>query len=209
MAVSRSGRGSDVLEVLERRGAAAYLGEPVTLLEHSLQCAELAAEAGEDPELVAACLLHDMGWLLRAPEGEARHAAEQSGHDHAARGASFLARWFPESVHEPVRLHIEAKRFLVAVEPGALERLSTESRRTLALQGGPLGPEEVASFEARPQSAAALHLRRHDDAAKEPDRRCPPLSAYAELLDRLAEPDGADSGLQETSTPVPTGWPER
>jgi predicted HD phosphohydrolase len=199
-----SGRGSDVLELLERRGAVAYLGEPVTLLEHVLQCAQLAASAGEEPALVAACLLHDVGWLLGETRVDAgsvaaveaagrgdrerasRDQAERPGHDHAERGAAALAAWFPPTVFEPVRLHIQAKRWIVANEPGALERLSVESRRTLVLQGGPLDAVAASAFTALPYSDSALRLRRYDDSAKDPRQRRQPLGEYIQLLDGLA-----------------------
>jgi gamma-butyrobetaine dioxygenase len=177
-------RGSDALEPFERRGAAAYLGEPVTVLEHSLQCAALAVAAGSAPELVAACLLHDVGWLLGRQS--ARDAAEHRGEGHAERGAAFVAGWFPPAVHEPVRLHVMAKRWLSSVEPGSVARLSDESRRTLELQGGPLDAGEAAAFASLAHAQAAVSLRRFDDAAKEPGRRCAPLGEYAGLLDLLA-----------------------
>lgn len=41
-----------------------YGGFPVDRLEHSLQCATLAAEAGEDEEYVVCALLHDIGDTL-------------------------------------------------------------------------------------------------------------------------------------------------
>ena len=41
-----------------------YLGEDVKLVEHMLQCAALAREAGATDELVVASLLHDIGHLL-------------------------------------------------------------------------------------------------------------------------------------------------
>ncbi len=198
-----SGRGSDVLELLARRGATAYLGESVTLLEHLLQCADLAVAGAEQPALVAACLLHDVGWLLGEAGAKAgasarteaaqpnesegpSHDVEREGHNHAERGASALAAWFPAAVSEPVRLHVQAKRWLVATEPGMAERLSPESRRTLALQGGPLSPEAAAAFIALPHSEDAIRLRRYDDEAKDPGRRCPSLETYIELLDDLA-----------------------
>ena len=39
-------------------------GFPVTRFQHSLQSAELAAEAGEDEEYVVCALLHDIGDTL-------------------------------------------------------------------------------------------------------------------------------------------------
>ena len=84
-----------------------YLGEAVTMAEHQLQAAALARAAGAPDALVGAALLHDVGHLL------------DGGTDpgHGEGGASWLARWFGEEVTEPVRLHVAAKRYLVATEP--------------------------------------------------------------------------------------------
>jgi len=191
----RPRRGSDLLELFERRGGDAYLGEPVTVREHSLQCAALAVAAGEVDSLVAACLLHDLGWLLPQRSSlpgdgdrrsRSRHRAEAEGDGHAARGADLLASFFPPEVSEPVRLHVLAKRYLVARQPDVLERLSRESRRTLALQGGPLDEDEAAEAESRPFFDAAVRLRRNDDAAKVAGLATPGLDEYVSLLDALA-----------------------
>jgi len=47
-------------ELFQRRGAEAYLGEPVTISQHMLQCAALAQVDGASEPLVAAALLHDI-----------------------------------------------------------------------------------------------------------------------------------------------------
>ena len=47
-----------------KRGQSEYGGEVVTQLEHALQCATLAEEAGSDTQLIVAALLHDIGHLL-------------------------------------------------------------------------------------------------------------------------------------------------
>jgi len=47
-----------------------YGGFPIDRLQHSLQTAELAAEAGEDDEYIVCALLHDIGDTL----GSANHA---------------------------------------------------------------------------------------------------------------------------------------
>ena len=47
-----------------------YGGFPVDRLQHSLQTAELAAEAGEDTQYVVCALLHDIGDTL----GSTNHA---------------------------------------------------------------------------------------------------------------------------------------
>ena len=108
-------------------GARDYLGEPVTIGSHMLQAAALAEAAGADPAQVAAALLHDIG-----------HLRNETDSRHGPAGADWLSQWFGEEVTEPVRLHVSAKRYLCAVEPGYFGLLSDESVRTLARQGGPM-----------------------------------------------------------------------
>ena len=48
---------------MERRGQSFY-DEVVTQLEHALQCAHQAQQAGADSVQVAAALLHDLGHFL-------------------------------------------------------------------------------------------------------------------------------------------------
>lgn len=164
----------DVLELLGAAGGRAYLGEPVTVLEHSLQAAALAEAEGLADGAVAAALLHDLGWLLH---GGARA--------HERRGAEHLARHFGPEVAEPVRLHVEAKRYLVAAEPGYRALLSDASTRTLTRQGGPMTDAEAEAFLRAPFAADAVVLRRLDDRAKVPGASTPPLGHYLPLVERL------------------------
>jgi gamma-butyrobetaine dioxygenase len=124
---------------------------------------------------VAAALLHDIGHLL----GE----AEEERHGEA--GARWLSQWFGEAVTEPVRLHVPAKRYLCATEPGYLGLLSAESVRTLSLQGGPMTAGEAAAFEALPHAADAVAVRRWDDEAKDPAVTPPEFAHFAALLGAL------------------------
>jgi gamma-butyrobetaine dioxygenase len=128
-------------ELFAGPGARDYLGEPVTIGTHMLQAGALAEAAGADPPLVAAALLHDIGHLRQEPDSR-----------HGEAGARWLSQWFGEAVTEPVRLHVAAKRYVCATEPAYLGLLSAESVRTLALQGGPMSPDEVAAFGALPRA---------------------------------------------------------
>ncbi len=145
------------------RGRRRY-GEGVAQLEHALQAARLAERDGAHSALITAALLHDVGHLL---DKRGEDAAER-GLDtrHEAIGAGWLRRHFGEAVAAPVRLHVPAKRYLCAVAPGYAEALSPASRQSLRLQGGPMSRREAADFEAQPYAAAAVRLRRWDDAAK-------------------------------------------
>jgi gamma-butyrobetaine dioxygenase len=156
-------------------GAHAYLGEPVTIGTHMLQAGALAEAAGADRWLVAAALLHDVG-----------HLRNETDSRHGEAGARWLSQWFGEAVTEPVRLHVTAKRYLCAVEPGYFGRLSDESVRTLSRQGGPMTRAEAAAFEATPHAADAVAVRRWDDQAKDPAVTPPPFSHFEALLGALA-----------------------
>lgn len=158
------------------RGAAEYHGESVTQLEHALQAAHLAEAVGAPPALVAAALLHDVGHLLH-PGGEAA-AARGADAGHEELGYRFLARYFGPAVAEPVRLHVPAKRYLCAVEPGYHDLLSPASRRSLELQGGPMTRAEAKAFEREPFAGAAAALRRWDDRAKRVGLVTPPFAHY-------------------------------
>jgi gamma-butyrobetaine dioxygenase len=169
----------EILDLFRKRGAAAYLGEPVSQQEHALQAAHLAVVEDAPAALVAAALLHDVGHLLGGDENPAERGID-GRHEDAGHG--WLARYFGPDVTEPVRLHVLAKRYLCAVEPQYLSSLSPASVCSLELQGGPLTPEEVYSFEQNPFADGAVRLRRWDDLAKTPALEVPGLVGYAPIL---------------------------
>jgi gamma-butyrobetaine dioxygenase len=167
-------------------GGMAYLGEDVTMIQHQLQAGALAD--GCHDALVVAALLHDIGHVIGREEGEpdacAALADDRDAH-HDAAGARWLARWFGPEVTEPVRLHVAAKRYLVATEPGYAAKLSEASVHTLRLQGGPMSVDEASEFEQLPWAHHAVALRRLDEAAKDPSRDAPGIDTYRGLLVRV------------------------
>jgi len=171
-----------ISKMFERFGAEHY-GENASQLAHALQCAHLAQRDGHADSLVAAALLHDVGQFI----DDAGNAAEKLNTDaeHETTGARLLSSWFPPAVTEPVRMHVDAKRYLCAVEPGYAETLSDASSLSLQLQGGPMSAEEAAHFAAQPFAGDALQLRRYDDAGKQPGLQVPALESYFPLLESL------------------------
>jgi gamma-butyrobetaine dioxygenase len=158
----------EMVEVFATRGAAAYLGEPVSMSEHMCQTARLAATAGAPSSLVAAALLHDVGHLVHDLADDAADHGIDTDHEHV--GAVWLERrGFGPAVTEPVRLHVAAKRFLCAVEPAYLAELSAASIHSLHLQGGPMTPAEADEFRRSRWSDDAVAVRRWDDRGKSPD----------------------------------------
>jgi predicted HD phosphohydrolase len=84
----------------------------------------------------------------------------------------------------PIRLHVAAKRYLCATDSEYIGRLSRPSLDSLALQGGPMSPAEVAAFERLPKWDHAVLLRAWDDEAKVPGLEVPPLSSYRGRMER-------------------------
>jgi len=170
-----------VSALFEAHGGETY-GESVSQLDHALQCAALAEAEGARPALLVAALLHDIGHLLEV-------ADDAYGlHRHDKVGAAFLAQLFGPEVCEPVRLHVAAKRYLCATEPGYLDRLSEASTYSLGKQGGPMGQGELFRFEAHAHAAEALSVRLWDDNGKFQGLTIPPLEYYRDAIEALARP---------------------
>ena len=172
---------TDIELLFARHGASQYSGEPVTQLEHALQTAHLAEQSGADDALVTACLLHDLGHLLN-DQGE---TPSLRGIDdtHQYFALPFLRGLFPEAVLDSIKLHVDAKRYLCQANPGYFAKLSDDSKRSLALQGGVFTASQAAAFIALPSAASAVMLRQWDDLAKQAELTTPSL---AHFLDRAA-----------------------
>ncbi|MDR2985533.1 MAG: HD domain-containing protein [Nocardiopsaceae bacterium] len=176
-------------ELFASEGSSEYLGEPVTQAEHMLQAAHLAERDGADGALIAAALLHDVGHFTGGMSGHQLMAGTDNIHSEA--GADWLAQWFGPAVTEPVRLHVAAKRYLCAVEPGYAKTLSAASVYTLGVQGGPMDGAEIDEFAASPYAQDACRLRRWDDAAKDPGATAPPFEHFRPLLSALVRKTNA------------------
>ena len=50
--------------LFETRGDSNYIGEQISIVDHSLQCAYFASKKSSDRELIIASLLHDIGHAL-------------------------------------------------------------------------------------------------------------------------------------------------
>lgn len=167
-------------QLFRARGDSQYGFEVVTQLEHALQAATLAEQNGATASLVAAALLHDIGHLLHdLPDDSTERGIDDR---HEDLGQEWLQSYFNDAVTEPVRLHVDAKRFLCATEKPYAATLSEPSRQSLAIQGGVMDPDAVRQFDALPHSKDAVRLRRWDDAAKVVDMPTPPLSHFLEII---------------------------
>jgi len=167
----------DAIEALfAARGGEQYSGEPVTQLQHALQCAALAEAEGADDALVTAALLHDIGHLFTDHGATPTLRGIDDRHQFAA--LPLLRGLFDARVLGAIGLHVDAKRYLCAVRPGYFEALSDDSKRSLVLQGGVFDDTACASFIARPGAADAVRVRVWDDLAKSPSAVTPSLSHF-------------------------------
>jgi gamma-butyrobetaine dioxygenase len=170
----------EIEELYETEGDEPY-GEKISIMEHMLLTAQTAEREGADDQLIAACLLHDIGHLLVEPDDE------YGKHTHDEIGADWVAARFPPGVSEPVRLHVAAKRYLCGVDPSYYDELSPASQYTLSKQGGPMSADEIVGFEGLAHHEDAIRLRRWEDAfGKRSDSEVPPFTKYRLLLERLA-----------------------
>jgi phosphonate degradation associated HDIG domain protein len=175
----------DIQRLLDQRGSSQYGLEAVSQREHALQCAHLAEVAGDTDELVIACLLHDLGHMLAAEKaGTMEHDMSQDDL-HQYTVLPFLRGVLPDAVLEPIRLHVDAKRYLCQAEGGYYASLSTASVHSLAQQGGAYTAVESRAFLLQPFAEDAVRLRRYDDLAKEPGLVVPALDHYLPRLEQL------------------------
>ena len=172
---------ADLEQLFARHGGEQYSGEPVTQLEHALQTAHLAEQSEAGDALVTACLLHDLGHLLNYQGETPTLRGIDDTHQYFA--LPFLRGLFSDDVLEAIKLHVDAKRYLCNVDPGYHARLSDDSKRSLALQGGVFDDETAVAFLALRGARDAVMLRQWDDLAKQAGLATPTL---AHFLDRAA-----------------------
>jgi phosphonate degradation associated HDIG domain protein len=171
----------EITELFTTQGSNQYGSEPINQLQHALQSAHLAELSGATPELVCAALLHDLGHML---SGQVPELALHKDDVHQYKVVPFLRGVFPAAVIEPIRLHVDAKRYLCATDPAYWVSLSAASKRTLELQGGPFCAELAKAFIEQDFALDAVALRQWDDQAKDPSACPPEWSHFLAVLQR-------------------------
>lgn len=171
---------AEIARLFAERGGVAYAGEPVSQAEHALQCAWLAEQAEAGDALVTAALLHDLGHMLITEHQTLERSPTELGIDdrHQYIALPLLRGAFGLEVREPIRLHVDAKRYLCATRPDYFARLSPDSVRSLQLQGGPMNDAAARRFADHPWSGDAIRLRLWDEEAKVEGLKTPPLSHF-------------------------------
>ena len=178
-------------------------GDPVDILDHHRQCAELLRrDHPGDEELQVAGLVHDIGHTITSlalgaavPGGAApigslaalgRVLVPGDDAGHGMHGAAAVRGLLGQRVARLVELHVVAKRYLAATDSRHAASLSPSSQRTLVAQGGPMSAAEAAAFEADPDFDAALTLRRADDAGKVVGLAVGALESWRPVVERVA-----------------------
>lgn len=158
---------NEVFDLYERYGAADYIGEPVSQIEHMSQSAQLAMLEGYDDEVILAAFFHDIGHICVMQNAD----NDMGGYGvkrHEQIGADYLReKGFPERVAKLVENHVQAKRYLTFKNPDYFNQLSEASKKTLEYQGGVMSPEEATAFEKDPLFEPSVRLRYWDEQAKQ------------------------------------------
>jgi phosphonate degradation associated HDIG domain protein len=173
----------EILGIFQKRGSGAYFGESVSMTEHALQAAYFAQAAAAPRSLIVAALLHDIGHLIEDVPSDIADWTVDAHHEQV--GSLWLAARFRPEVSEPVRLHVRAKRYLLATDANYYAKLSPASVITLKLQGGPMAAHEVAMFETEQFHQEAVRVRQWDDQGKVARMKTPALRDYGPFIEEL------------------------
>ena len=123
-----------------------YIGEKITMTEHMIQTAMLAVTDNSPKSLVCSCLLHDYGhFIIENPDLLVSKLLDGK-HEYLA--FKFLNKYFKPDVVEPIKLHVQAKRYLCR-NNSYFNLLSKASKISLKLQGGIMNDEEAKKCEEK------------------------------------------------------------
>ncbi|KAL7925979.1 hypothetical protein ACQKWADRAFT_281441 [Trichoderma austrokoningii] len=193
---------SYIISILEASDHTPYIGEPISQLQHSLQCAALAAQASPpaDEATQVAALLHDVGQFAPAEDliassrlpirnlGGAPTTQSVGRVGHETLGARLLlSLGFSDKVVRLVESHVAAKRYLCAVDESYNDLLSEASKKSLFYQGGSMSAEEVKEFRSGPWCQEMCQLRKWDDEAKMEGFIVRDLGSWREAIERQIE----------------------
>ena len=156
-----------------------YIGEKVTISEHMIQTAMLAEQNHSSESLICACLLHDYGHF--AIEDPDLLVLKSLNGKHEEVGFNFLKDYFKPEVTEPIKLHVQAKRYLCR-NKSYYGHLSAPSKASLELQGGIMKDNEVQKFTSLKFYKDAINLRMYDDDGKIPNIKMKKIDVYRDLI---------------------------
>ena len=156
-----------------------YIGEKVTMTEHMIQTAMLAEENHSAESLICACLLHDYGHFIIEDPNQLVSKLVDGKHEDI--GFNFLKNYFKPEVVEPIKLHVQAKRYLCR-KKSYWNALSNASKVSLKLQGDVMSNDEAKKFESLKFHNSAILLRKYDDEGKIPNTKMKKIEEYRDLI---------------------------
>ena len=156
-----------------------YIGEEVTMTEHMIQTAMSAEENQSPASLICACLLHDYGHFIIEDPDQLVSKSIDGKHEYI--GFNFLKNYFKLEVIEPIKLHVQAKRYLCR-NKSYYDLLSDPSKISLELQGGIMDEEEAQKFTSLKFYKDAIILRKYDDDGKIPNIKMKKIDDYRDLI---------------------------
>ena len=152
---------NEICQLFQRFGGK-YYGENCTQLMHAISTGENARSDNASQAIVVASFLHDIDHFL-ADESNVQGFTEFGHPNHSEIAANWLDKHgFPDSVTQPIRYHVCAKRYLQRSH----NKLSSASFATLSQQGGSMTESEAAAFESNDYFNDAIQLRKYDDLGK-------------------------------------------
>ena len=164
-------------EIYATKGLETFEGDLIiTHTSHGLQTAMIAEKEGASAPMIVAALLHDIGRIINPDDREITDSGRDAKHEEVAH--EFLEAWFSPEVTMPIKLHVAAKRYLVATDPTYSKKVSPGSMRSMSGQGDVLTESEAAAFIEQPYAREGVTLRRWDDRAKSPDAQTPPFEHF-------------------------------
>ena len=156
-----------------------YIGEKITISNHMIQTAMLAEKDNSPKSLVCSCLLHDYGhFIIENPDLLVSKLLDGK-HEYLA--FKFLNKYFKPDVVEPIKLHVQAKRYLCR-NRSYYDLLSEASKISLKLQGGKMNDHESKQFTSLKFYKDAIILRRYDDDGKIPNVKMKKIDDYRDLI---------------------------
>ena len=156
-----------------------YIGEKVTISEHMIQTAMLAENNHSSKSLICACLLHDYGhFVIEDPDLLVSKSIDGK---HENVGFNFLKYYFKPEVTEPIKLHVQAKRYLCR-NKSYYDLMSDPSKISLELQGGTMNDDEAQKFTSSKFYKDAITLRKYDDDGKIPNVKVKKIDDYRDLI---------------------------
>jgi predicted HD phosphohydrolase len=124
-------------------------------------------------------LLHDYGHFIIEDPTQLVSKSVDGKHENVA--FNFLKNYFKQEVVEPIKLHVQAKRYLCR-NKSYWNILSEASKVSLKLQGGIMSDDETKKFISSKFHDDSILLRKYDDEGKIPNIKVKKIEDYRNLI---------------------------